>query len=56
MIDAILQYNFLQNAILSIFLSSIICGIIGSIVIEKRLVMMSGGIAHTSFGGVGLGY
>ena len=26
------------------------------IIIEKKLVMMTGGIAHTSYGGVGLGY
>ncbi len=29
---------------------------IGVIIVEKRLIMMSGGIAHTSYGGVGLGY
>lgn len=56
MIDAIFQYKFLQNALLGALLSSIVCGIIGSIIVEKRLVMMSGGIAHASFGGIGLGY
>lgn len=56
MIEAILQYNFLQNAFYSALLASVVCGIIGTIIIEKNLVMMSGGIAHTSFGGVGLGY
>lgn len=56
MIEAILEYNFLQNAIFSAILASIVCGIIGTIIIEKRLVMMSGGIAHASFGGIGLGY
>lgn len=56
MIEAVIQYNFLQNAIYSAFLASIVCGIIGTIIIEKKLVMMSGGIAHASFGGIGLGY
>ena len=56
MIEAIINYNFMQNAVMSAFFASIICGIIGTIVIEKKLVMMSGGIAHTSFGGIGLGY
>lgn len=56
MIEAILQYTFLQNAVLSALLASIVCGIIGTIIIEKKLVMMSGGIAHTSFGGIGMGY
>jgi len=54
--DSLLQYQFLQNAVISAILASIACGIIGSIIIEKRLVMMSGGIAHTAFGGIGLGY
>lgn len=56
MISAILKYNFLRNALFSAFLASIACGIIGTIIVEKKLVMMSGGIAHTAFGGVGLGY
>ncbi|AHM57029.1 ABC-type Mn2+/Zn2+ transport systems, permeas e component [Peptoclostridium acidaminophilum DSM 3953] len=51
-----LQYNFIQNAIIGALLASIVCGIIGTIIIEKRLVMLSGGIAHASFGGIGLGY
>jgi len=51
-----LQYNFIQNALLGALLASIVCGIIGTIIIEKRLVMLSGGIAHASYGGIGLGY
>lgn len=56
MLNAILNYSFMQNALLAAILSSIICGIIGTIIVEKKLVSMSGGIAHTSFGGIGLGY
>lgn len=56
MIAALLNYQFLQNAIVAGLLSSVVCGMIGVIVIEKKLVMLSGGIAHTSYGGVGLGY
>ena len=52
----ILSYSFVQNAILASILASIVCGIIGVIIVEKKLVMMSGGIAHTAYGGVGLGY
>lgn len=54
--NAILNYSFLQHALMAALLSSIACGIMGTIIIEKRLVMMSGGIAHTAFGGIGLGY
>jgi len=56
LIKAIFEYQFLQNALMASILASIVCGIIGVIVVEKRLIMMSGGIAHTSYGGVGLGY
>lgn len=56
MIESILNYQYMQNAIIATFLASIICGIIGVIIVEKKLVMMSGGIAHTAYGGVGLGY
>ena len=56
MISALLHYNFLQNALAGALLASLACGIIGPIIVEKRLVMMSGGIAHTAFGGIGLGY
>lgn len=51
-----LQYDFMQNAILAGLLASIACGIIGVYVVVNRIVFISGGIAHTSFGGVGLGY
>ncbi len=56
MFEALFKYAFLQNAVLSALLASITCGIIGTIIMEKKLVMMSGGIAHTAFGGVGMGY
>lgn len=56
MIDAILNYNYMQNAFFAALLASVLCGIIGTIIVEKKLVSMSGGIAHTSFGGIGAGY
>ncbi|MCT4543727.1 MAG: metal ABC transporter permease [Vallitalea sp.] len=56
MFEAIINYQFMQYAVISIILASIVCGIIGTIVVEKKLVMMSGGIAHASFGGIGLGF
>lgn len=54
--NVIFEYQFLQNALFASILASIVCGIIGVIVVEKKLVMMSGGIAHTAYGGVGMGY
>jgi zinc transport system permease protein len=52
----LLQYEFIRNALLAVLLASIACGIIGVYVVVKRIVFISGGIAHASFGGVGLGY
>ena len=52
----ILGYEFFRNAILAGLIASIACGIIGSYVVVKRLVSMSGGLAHAAFGGIGLGY
>jgi len=55
-IEGLLNYQFLQNATAIAILASIACGIIGTVIMEKKMVMMSGGIAHTAFGGIGLGY
>ncbi len=56
MIDAILHYQFMQNAIIGVLLASLLTGIIGAIIVEKRWIMLSSGIAHSSFGGIGFGY
>lgn len=52
----VLQYEFMQNALIAGLLASVACGIIGVYVVVKRVVFISGGIAHASFGGIGLGY
>lgn len=56
MIDALMNYRFLQFAFYASILVSIIAGIIGTMIVEKKLVMMTGGIAHTSYGGVGIAF
>lgn len=55
MIEA-LQYGFMRNALVAGVLVSIACGIIGTYVVINRIVFLSGGIAHTAYGGIGLGY
>ena len=52
----IIKYGFMQNALVAALLAGLLCGLIGVIVVEKRLVMLTGGVAHTAYGGVGLGY
>jgi zinc transport system permease protein len=51
----ILQYQFMQNAVAGAVLASILCGIVGTYIVVRRLVFISGGITHASFGGIGLG-
>lgn len=51
----ILQYAFFQNALAGSLLASIVCGLIGTYIVTRRLVFISGGITHASFGGIGLG-
>ena len=50
----ILTYHFMQNAIISGLLVSIAAGIIGSLIVVNRMVFLAGGIAHTSYGGIGI--
>jgi len=52
----ILQYTFVQNALAALLLASVACGVVGSFVVVKRISYIAGGIAHISFGGIGLGY
>lgn len=51
-----LQFNFFRNALLAGALVSIACGIIGTFIIVNRLVFLSGGIAHSAYGGIGIAY
>lgn len=53
MIDA-LHFEFMRNAVLAGVLASVVCGIIGTLVVVNRIVFVSGGIAHAAYGGIGL--
>lgn len=52
----LLNYKFFSNALIASLFTSINCGIIGSYIVSRRLVFISGGITHASFGGIGIGY
>jgi zinc transport system permease protein len=52
----ILSYDFVLHALAAAFLASITCGFIGAYIVARRMVFISGGITHASFGGIGLGY
>jgi zinc transport system permease protein len=50
----ILHYDFMRNALLAGVLVSIVCGVVGSLVVVNKLSALSGGIAHAAYGGLGL--
>ncbi len=50
----LLKYDFFQNALISTLLIGISCGLVGTYIVAKRMVFISGGITHASFGGLGL--
>ncbi|MDE6403429.1 MAG: metal ABC transporter permease, partial [Muribaculaceae bacterium] len=52
----LLDYTFFRNAIAAVIILSISSAIIGTYIITRRLVAISGGITHACFGGLGLGY
>lgn len=52
----VLGFEFFRNALIAGVLASIACGIIGTYVVVRRMVSVSGGISHAAFGGIGLGY
>ncbi len=55
MIEA-LHFEFMRNALMAGLLTSLICGIMGTLVVVQRVVFLSGGIAHAAYGGIGLAF
>lgn len=53
MIEA-LSFEFVQNALIAGILVSFAAGVIGSLIVVNRMVFLAGGIAHASYGGIGL--
>jgi zinc transport system permease protein len=52
----IFQYDFIIKGLLGAVFASITAGLAGTYVVSKRMVFLSGGITHASFGGIGIGY
>lgn len=50
----LLDYTFFQNALLGALLASVLCAIVGTYVVTRRMVIAGGGMAHASLGGVGM--
>lgn len=50
------SYDFFIKAFLAAVFASISCGIVGGYIVSRRIVFISGGITHASFGGIGLAF
>jgi zinc transport system permease protein len=55
-IFGLFEYGFFRNAVYASLLASLTCGIVGSYIVARRMVFISGGITHASFGGIGIAY
>lgn len=51
-----LQYGYLQNALWASLLAGVVCGLVGTYVVCRRMVFLAGGITHASFGGLGIAF
>ncbi len=52
----IFQYDFIIKGLLGAVFASITAGLAGTYIVSRRMVFLSGGITHASFGGIGIGY
>lgn len=52
----IFQYDFFRYAAAGLLIISLASALIGTYIVSRRLVALSGGITHACFGGLGLGY
>lgn len=51
-----LHFQFMQNALWASLLLAVVVGFVGTYIVARRLVFLSGGITHASFGGIGLAW
>jgi zinc transport system permease protein len=54
--ENLFEYTFVVRSLLGAIFASITAGIAGTYIVSRRLVFLSGGITHASFGGIGMGY
>ncbi|MDH4129977.1 MAG: metal ABC transporter permease, partial [Spirochaetota bacterium] len=54
-INDLMNYKFLQHALIAGFVVSLTCSLLSSFVVLKKMAFIGQGISHTAFGGVALG-
>jgi zinc transport system permease protein len=55
-VDAVLAHEFLRVALAAGLLAAVGCGVVGTLVVVKRITFMAGGIAHAVLGGMGVAH
>ena len=55
-IEAVIQYGFLQKALLTSIMVGIICGVIGCFIILRGMALMGDAISHAVLPGVAISY
>lgn len=53
---ALFRYQFFQNALMAAIFTSILAALIGTYIVSRKIVFITDGITHASFGGIGLAY
>ena len=52
-LSALVQHEFLRNAVFTGLLAAVACGVVGSYVVVRRISYIAGSIAHCVLGGMG---
>jgi len=55
-LSALIEHEFLRIVLVAGLLSGLGCGIVGSLVVVRRITFLAGGIAHAVLGGLGLAH
>lgn len=55
-LEVLKTQTFMQNAVIVGLLASVACGVMGTYVVVRRIVFISGGISHAVLGGMGMAY
>lgn len=50
------HFGYLSNAFLAALLAGVVCGLVGTYIVSRRLVFLAGGVTHASFGGLGIAF
>ncbi|MCL2479407.1 MAG: metal ABC transporter permease [Treponema sp.] len=53
-IDAVIKFPFIRNALIAGLLSSVLFGVLGTLVTVRRIASLAGAVSHAVLGGIGM--